>query len=161
MSGGRSFAVSALALAASVFAAAQLPPDRMSVDALVAAYRSDLQSKRADVIAKNVTLTTAQASAFWPLFEQYQKEQNFIMDEQMRDIQTFISRSETMDDVAALGLIRAHIDRDAKMAELRRRWLSEFIQVLPVKLAVRVMQIDRRLSLVHQTEFTAQIPLAQ
>lgn len=153
--------MSALALAASVFAAAQQPPDRMSIDAVVTAYRTDLQSKRADVVAKNVTLTPAQASAFWPLFEQYQREQNFIMDEQMRDIQAFISRSETMDDVAAMRLMHAHLDRDASMAALRKKWLSEFTQVLPVKLAVRVMQIDRRLSLVHQTEFTAQIPLAQ
>ena len=44
---------------------------------------------------------------------------------------------------------------------MRRRWLSEFQQVIPIKQAVRVMQIDRRISLAHQTEFTAQIPLAK
>jgi Spy/CpxP family protein refolding chaperone len=133
----------------------------ITMDQKLAAYRADLQSNRSDVIAKNVRLTTAQADGFWPLFEQYQREQSAIMDEQMKGIQDYISSSEKMDDVAVLRLMHAHLDRDARMAELRRRWLSEFLQVLPVKQAVRVMQIDRRLSLAHQTDFTSQIPLAQ
>jgi hypothetical protein len=45
------------------------------------------------------------------------------------------------------------------MAMLRQRWLGEFQKVLPTKLAVLVMQIDRRISLVHQLEFASRIPL--
>ena len=133
----------------------------MSIEEVLAAYRTDLQTSRADVIRKNVTLTQDQAAKFWPMFERYQQEQSAIMDEQMRGIQAYITGIETMDDAAALGLIQAHLDRDASMAALRRHWLSEFQSVLPVKQAVRVIQIDRRISLAHQTEFTAQIPLVQ
>jgi len=46
------------------------------------------------------------------------------------------------------------------MVELRQKWLAEFQKVLPTKLAVRVMQIDCRLSLVHQVEFASHIPLS-
>lgn len=116
---------------------------------------------RATVITKNFALTPEQAAKFWPMFERYQQEQSAIMDEQMRGIQAYIAGIETMEDVAALGLMQAHLDRDANMAALRRRWLSEFQLVLPTKQAVRVMQIDRRISLAQQTEFTAQIPLVQ
>jgi hypothetical protein len=42
---------------------------------------------------------------------------------------------------------------------LRQKWLGEFQKVLPTRLAVRAMQIDRRLSLVQQIEFASQIPL--
>ena len=153
-----------LALCASTWVAArQARPGegRMSMDDVLTSYRFDLQSNRAELIAKNVTLTPEQGGAFWPLFEQYQREQNFIMDEQMQSIQMYISRGETMDDRTVLQLMNAHLDRDEKMAALRRRWLSEFQQVIPIKQAVRVMQIDRRISLAHQTEFTAQIPLAK
>ena len=74
-------------------------------------------------------------------------------------VQRYVDSYETLDDEAALGLINAHIDRDGRMNALRQRWLGEFQKVLPTKLAVRVMQIDRRLSLVHQIEFAAEIPL--
>lgn len=157
---GRLSIVLALALGASAWVAAQ-PAGKMSLDEVVTAYRSDLQSNRAEVIGKNLTLTPGQAAAFWPLFEQYQREQNFIMEEQMKSIQTYISGSDMMDDRGVLQLMNAHIDRDEKMAALRRRWLSEFQQAIPVKQAVRAMQIDRRISLAHQLEFTSQIRLAK
>jgi hypothetical protein len=58
------------------------------------------------------------------------------------------------------NLVTAHFDRDAKMNALRQRWLGEFQKVLPTKLVVRVMQIDRRLSLLAQFRVTTRIPLA-
>ena len=39
------------------------------------------------------------------------------------------------------------------------KWLGEFQKVLDAKTAARVIQIDRRLSLVHQLQFTEKIPL--
>jgi Spy/CpxP family protein refolding chaperone len=136
--------------------ASNTPP---SVEEVLKAVRGDLQSSRADMVAKNVTFTAEQAAKFWPMFDAYQKEQNVIMDEQMRGIQKYAENAEKLDDAGALALINAHIDRDAKMAALRRHWLGEFQKVLPAKQAARVMQIDRRLSLAHQVEFASRIPL--
>jgi hypothetical protein len=131
-----------------------------SVDEVVRAVRSDLQSKRTEVIAKNVTLTAEQSTVFWPLFNQYQQEQNAIMDEQMKEMQRYVDLYQTLDDVEAIALVNAHLERDARMAALRQRWFGEFLKVLPAKLAVRVIQIDRRISLTHQIEFASRIPLA-
>lgn len=46
------------------------------------------------------------------------------------------------------------------MNTLRRKWLPDFQKVVGARLAVRVMQIDRRISLAHQLYFAARIPLA-
>jgi Spy/CpxP family protein refolding chaperone len=132
-----------------------------SVDEVLKAVRADLQAGRSDIIAKNVSLTAEQAAKFWPVFEAYQKEQNVIMDDQMKGIQAYAESYEKLDDASALKLMSAHLDRDRRMVELRQKWLGEFQKVLPAKLAVRVMQIDRRLSLVHQVEFASRIPLVQ
>ncbi len=131
-----------------------------SVDDVLKAMRLDLQSSRADIMAKNMTLTGEQAAKFWLVFDTYQKEQNVIIDEQLKDIQKFVSGYESLDDAGALSLIQAHFKRDAKMNALRQKWLGEFQKVLPTKLAVRAMQIDRRLSLAAQMEVVSRIPLA-
>ena len=131
-----------------------------TIDEVLQAVRADLQGERADIVAKNLTLTSEQAARFWPAYEAYQKEQNVIMDDQLKGIQRYIENFETLDDAGALALIRAHFDRDARMSALREKWLGEFQQVLGAKLAVRVMQIDRRLSLAHQVQFASRIPLA-
>ena len=153
----------------SVFAvtwtAAQQPQPRpaaaptATIEEVLTAVRTDLQSERSDIIAKNVTLTSEQAAKFWPVFSAYQKEQDAIMDEQMKGIQQYVQSLDKLDDAGALALINAHIDRDARMSQLRKKWLGEFQKVLGGKLAARVMQIDRRLSLAHQVVFSASIPL--
>jgi hypothetical protein len=155
--------VCVLAASAATWTAAQVRPvsaTATSIDEVLQAVRSDLQGGRADIIAKNVTLTSEQAARFWPMFTAYQKEQNVIMDDQLRGIQRYIEGFDTLDDAGALGLIEAHFDRDARMSALRKQWLAEFQKTLGTKLAVRVMQIDRRLSLAHQMEFASRIPLA-
>ena len=131
------------------------------IEDVLTAVRADLQSTRADIIKKNVTLTSAQSANFWPVYESYQKEQNTIMDEQLKGIQRYIETFDSLDDAAALSLIRAHFDRDTRMVAIREKWLPRFQDVLGTKLAVRVMQIDRRLSLTQQLQFTSKIPLAR
>jgi hypothetical protein len=131
-----------------------------TVDDVLKTLREDLQSSRADIMAKNLTLTAEQAAKFWPVFNAYQKEQNVIMDAQLKGIQKYVESSETLDDATALSLMKAHMERDAKMNALRQKWLGEFQKVLPTKLAVRAMQIDRRLSLAAQMEVASRIPLA-
>ena len=131
-----------------------------SMDELLVAVREDLQLNRADVMAKNLTLTAAQAAKFWPIYEKYQKQQNVIMDDQLKGIQRFIEGFESLDDAGALGLIKAHLDRDAQMTALRLKAIPEFQSALGTKLAVRALQIDRRLSLAYQMQILSKIPLA-
>jgi len=131
-----------------------------TMDDVLQAIRADLQGERADIIAKNMTLTSEQAAKFWPVFEKYQSEQNVIMDDQLRGIQRYIENYDTIDDAGALALINAHFDRDARMNALRQKWFGEFQKVLGTKLAVRAMQIDRRLSLAQQMQFASRIPLS-
>jgi len=132
----------------------------LSLDEVLQAVRADLQERRSDILAKNLTLTSAQAAKFWPMFETYQTEQNAIMDEQLKGIQQYIEGFDTLDDAGALALMNAHLDRDARMSALRKKWLGQFQKAVGTKLAVRAMQIDRRLGLAHQIEYTSRIPLA-
>jgi Spy/CpxP family protein refolding chaperone len=155
--------VTSCLLSVSALAVAQQPQTagaaKPTVEEALKALRADLQSSRADVVAKNLTLSAEQAARFWPLFEQYQKEQNVVMDEQLKGIQKYVESYETMDDASAVALMNAHFDRDTKMNALRQKYLGEFQKVLPTKLAVRAIQIDRRLALATQMEISSRIPL--
>ena len=81
-------------------------------------------------------------------------------DDQLKAVQWYVQSFEQSDDAAALALMNAHFDRDTRMNALRQKWLGEFRKVVGTKLAVRVMQIDRRKSLAHQAYLTSNIPLA-
>ena len=154
----------AVIVSASVVAASrqQVQPasaHTANVEEAMKAFRADLQASRADIIAKNVQLTAEQAAKFWPLFERYQKDQSAIIDGQLKGIQEYAEKYDTLDDATALALVKAHLERDTRMNGLRQQWLGEFQKVLPGRLAARVIQVDRRISLAQQREIASQIPL--
>ena len=130
-----------------------------SVDDMLKALRTDLQGARADIMAKNLTLTADQAAKFWPQYAKFQSEQNVIVDEQLQNIKKYAENYQTLDDAGALALINAQLSRDAKMNALRTKWLAEFQKVLPGGTAARAIQIDRRLGMAAQLALSSRIPL--
>jgi len=55
-----------------------------NIDDVLKAVRADWQGQRADIMAKNITLTADQAAKFWPVYQKFQDEQNTIMDDQLK-----------------------------------------------------------------------------
>ena len=124
-------------------------------------FRADVQAKRSDVLAKNISLSAAEAAKFWPLYEKFQAEQNVIVDAQLKGIQEYAANYDKLDDAKALAFIDVQLKRDEAMAALRRKWLPQFQKVVSTPTAVRVMQIDRRLSQAMQVALSARIPLVR
>jgi Spy/CpxP family protein refolding chaperone len=154
-------AVCLFGVASMTWIAAQARPvtTPAAIDEALAAFRADMQANRAEVMAKNLPLTTDQAAQFWPVYDAYQKEQNAIMDEHFKGLQRYIESVDTLDDASALALIQTHLDRDAKMTSLRQTALGAFQTAVGTKLAVRAIQIDRRLSLAYQPQILTKTPL--
>lgn len=132
-----------------------------SQEELVTQFRDDLRAKRADITAKNLTMTAEQAAKFWPLFEQFQKEQTVIVDEQIKATQKYAEKFEGLSDADAQTYVNALLTRDQKIHDLRVKWLAKFQTVVPIKTAARAIQLDRRLGLVTQVRLAAQIPLVR
>lgn len=130
-------------------------------DQVVAQFRRDLQAKSADVLAKGLTLTAEEAAKFWPLFEQYQKEQGVITEGQLKATQAYAKGYATLTDSQALEYVNALLARDQKIHDLRVKWLAKFQAVLSPMNAARAIQLERRLGLIGQISLSSQIPLVR
>ncbi len=131
----------------------------LSDEQVVQQFRTDMMNKRADVMAKGMTLTADQAAKFWPLFEQYQKEQDVIVNGQLSATKAYADHYKTLTDADAVTYVKALLDRDQKMLALRVKWLDKFQKAVPGGVAARAIQLDRRLSNVAQIQLSSQIPL--
>jgi hypothetical protein len=120
-----------------------------------------VMAERADIVAKNLTLTADQAARFWPVYQKYQAGFSELFAQQLDLIVKYVNGYEKLDDAAATALVVGQLDRDAKVAAYRQKWLPEFQKVLPGKLAAKFMQIDRRLALVTQLQMASQVPVIQ
>jgi len=128
---------------------------------IVAQFRDDLQAKSADVMAKALTLTAEQATKFWPLYKEYQKEQAAIVEGQIQATQKYAKNYGHLTDADAVDFINALLTRDQKTHDLRVKWLAKFQTVVPPVTAARAIQVERRLGLVSQIGVSSQIPLVR
>ena len=136
--------------------AAQPTPEQIVSD-----FRKDLEAKSADVMAKALSLTTDQATKFWPLYKEYQKELSSIVDGQIEATQKYAKGYGQLSDAEALAYVTALLQRDQKVNDLRVKWLTKFQSVVPGTTAARAIQVERRLGLVHQVGVSSQVPLVR
>jgi Spy/CpxP family protein refolding chaperone len=126
---------------------------------VVAEFRKELMARRADVMAKGLTLTAEQAAKFWPLFEQFQKEQDLVVQDQIQATDDYAKNYEHLTDESALAYLNMLLSRDKKMYDMRMKWLAKFKEVIPPAMAARAIQLDRRLGNITQIQLSQRIPL--
>jgi Spy/CpxP family protein refolding chaperone len=154
------FILATIALAVAAPAWTTEPPAAAPTqEQVIAEFTKDLQAKRADVMAKGLTLTADQAAKFWPMYEQFQSELDAVINGQITATQAYADRFATLTEADALNYVNALLERDDKMLDLRVKWLAKFQAVVPARVAARAIQLDRRVSQVMQVKVSSQIPL--
>ena len=134
-------------------------PTQPTTEQVLQQFRTDMQATAADVMAKGLTLTAEQAAKFWPMFEAFQKEQQVIIDEQLKSLVQYEKTYKSMTDTDALAYANSLLQRDQKIHDLRVKYLAKFQGVVPARTAARAIQLDRRLGLVAQVKISSQVPL--
>jgi len=142
-------------------AGAAKAPVKDDLDALVALARKDTRAHKADIVAKNLTLDSTQAAAFWPLYKAYEAERQVAGDARLAIIQDFAEHYATINDAKAKGLADRFFAAEDQRVAVEKKYYAEMIKVLPAKLVVRFFQIDRRLNMLIDLTLSSALPLVQ
>jgi len=138
-------------LAVPAAAAAQAATD-------IAVTKQQVQTQRQQIVAQNLPLTDAQATAFWPLYQQYRQAVGKLVDQRL-ELLTKPSAGDTATDKE----INARLDQWVKIggdyAKLQGDWLKKFQPVIGARGTMRFYQIETRLDLIVQAALASQIPL--
>jgi len=123
--------------------------------------RKDLRSQKKQLIAANLTLTDAEATKFWPVYDQYTTELTKIIDKKYALIQNYADQWRTMTDQQALMFTRQWLDVDIETTQLRQRYVPIVSQVLNGRSTATFFQLDRRISMMIDLQLASQIPVVQ
>ena len=152
-------------LIALPLAAAQPTPDaktgEKNTGQVLAEFRDELQSVETEVISKSISLTTEEATKFWPVFQQFQSEQKAIIDGQVGAVREYASDYAALTDEDAVAYVAALLERDQRIHDLRVKYLAEYSKVVSPGKAARVIHITRRVGLTSQAKLAAAIPLVR
>jgi len=121
--------------------------------------RQDLRAKAKQLITKNLPLTDAEASSFWPLYDQYAAEVRKVNDTRFGLIKQYAQIYKTMTADQADSMVKLLAEADQTIISLRMEYLPKFQQVLPGTKAALFMQLDRRLDSLMNVQMATQLPL--
>jgi hypothetical protein len=127
----------------------------------IALLRQDIRSEKKQLIAANLTLTDTEATKFWPLYDQYTAELTKINDTKYALIKEYATNWGSVTNEQATSLLSRSLAADEAVAQLRRKYVPIFGQVLPGKKVATFFQLDRRLSTLIDLQLASQIPLVQ
>lgn len=130
-------------------------------DQQMALLRKDIRSIKKQLIAANLTLTDAEATKFWPVYEQYSAEFGKINDTRTALIKEYADGYGSLSDQQADNLIRRWLDTDIAVSALRQKYVPIVRTVLPGKKSATFFQLDRRISMMIDLQLTSQLPLVQ
>jgi len=123
--------------------------------------RQDVRSQKKQLIAANLTLTDAEATKFWPVYDQYSAEMTKIADQRYALIKEYAKKFGSLTDEQALSLINRSLPLDEAVAQLRIKYVPIINKVLPGAKTATFFQMDRRITALIDLQLASLIPLVQ
>jgi len=121
--------------------------------------RSDLRQQRKQITAQNMTLNADEATKFWPIYDQYRKEAVKPNDERWALIKDYAANYNNMTDAQAQDYINRSTAIEQQLLALRMKYVPVFEKVISPKKTALWYQIDRRIDLLINLQFSTQIPM--
>lgn len=121
--------------------------------------RRNLRSEKKKIIAMSVPLTEAEATKFWPVYDQYAEDMRKHNDEFYTVIKDYAANQKTLTDEQAITMIKRWSDIQVSVAQTRQRYVPLFEKVIPGRKAALFFQIDRRLYALMDLQTASEIPL--
>ncbi len=121
-----------------------------------------LEKIRADkklLVATNMKLTESEATAFWPLYNEYQSELFLLRSRTLGMIGEYAEAYEKMSDGRAKKLLDDLMTIEEIGLKLRKTYLPKFRGILPDIKVVRYYQIENKVNAALMYEFASKIPL--
>jgi len=144
-------------------AAAKAPPDpakvRAEIDKAIETLRKDARAGKADILGKTMALDSTQATAFWPIYKQYEAELQTVNNDRLAIIQDMAEHFDTLDDAKAKVLLDRQVAFEEKKLALAKKYKDEMLKVLPAKTVARWLQVEYRLGKLVELAVASDIPL--
>ena len=147
-------------LATNVTALAQAETaNAVDVETDVALLRRNLRAEKKQLLALNLTLTEAEATKFWPVYDQYAGEMAKHNDEFYTLIKEYAAKQKTLTDAEAVSIIKRWAAIQVELSQTRQKFIPVVEKVITGRKAALFFQLDRRLYVLMDLQISSQIPL--
>ena len=151
-----------MVIATAVFGAGSaLAQDRPA--ATMQILKEKVKADKKLVVALNVDPTEAEARAFWPIYEAYQKDLEALDQRLLALIEGYAAdyRGNTLTDAKAERLLAEALAIEEAEVALKKAYVPRLRQALPAIKVARYIQVENKIRAVLKYDLATQIPLAR
>ena len=156
--------VALLLLTAAVFGPSlAIAEEKTAVDTNMEILAEKIKADKKLVVAANMDLTDAESEAFWPIYEDYQKELHALNERVGKVIASYAEawNADSLTDESAMKLMKEAMAIDADELKMKKDLMAKLAKVLPGKKVTRYMQIESKIRALVNLELAAEIPLME
>jgi hypothetical protein len=129
--------------------------------AYVRLLRSDLKTKKEAIIKEDMQLTPQQAAAFWPIYKNYDAEQNKLIDQKRAVFQDYAQNFMTMNDQKADQIAQKVIALDDQRLALRKKYYQLMKSAIPTVLVVRFFHVENQIQSLMDLQIDSTLPIVE
>ncbi|NIO05463.1 MAG: hypothetical protein GTN74_12870 [Proteobacteria bacterium] len=128
-------------------------------DAYIELLRSDVKTKKVAIITQAMRFTEEEASAFWPLYREYELDLTKIGDERIALIKDYAQNYQAMTDEKAKKLAEKSFKLEGKRTKLKKKYFKKFDKVLPSRTVAKFFQLENQINLLVDLQMASKLPL--
>jgi predicted outer membrane protein len=142
---------------APLVSAQDKPADNMQI------LRDKIRADKKLVVATNMELTESEAKAFWPIYDEYQKDLQKLNQRLANLLESYADdfRKKSLTDDKAKKLINEATAIDQAEANLKTTYAPKLSKVLPVRKVVRYLQVENKIRAVIKYDLASGVPLVR
>lgn len=123
--------------------------------------RSDVKTKKVEIIRQNLTLTDEQSRKFWPLQQSYENDLSKLGDERVNVIRDYAKSWDNLADAEAKDLGNRLLDFQKKRVDLRKKYFDRISKEVTATIAAKFFQIEIQLEDLIDLGIASSVPLVK
>ena len=122
--------------------------------------QKEIVEGRDAIVKANLSLTEAEAKAFWPVYNDYRAEMEKVNDRKVTLISDFAQNFGKLSDEKSNALLKESFAIQEAAIKVKEKYIKRFDKVLPPRMVTRFYQIDNKFDAVVNVRLAENIPLA-
>jgi len=128
-------------------------------DAYLELLKSDVRAEKIAIVTEVMEFTDAEAQRFWPVYREYDRQLQMIVDDRIRMIKHFAENYGTFNDKTAKKIAENALSLESRRTNLKRKFLPRFSKAVGARRAAQFLQLERQVNLLIELQVASELPL--
>ncbi len=140
---------------------AQTQDQEANLREYISLLRQNVRTQKVAIMGQMMQLTPEQASKFWPIYNEYDRELTKLNDEKLAGIKKWAQNEHNVTDALAGELANKALDLESRRTDLKKKYVSQISDTLSPKLAARFLQIENQLLMLIDLQVASNLPIVE